>query len=260
MEMPAPGSRVARLRTELGLDGPLLGGLLMLLWATTAAFVGMHLTHELVGAPWHPFFSLGTERGYAEMYFQMLTGWSILLLVIAAFRRRAGILVVFAAFALYLLVDDYFQLHERMGTAFGRWFDREVVYLQGLATHLGEALYLGAVGILVVTVFVVAYRLARPEVRHTARVLAVLYAALAVFGGAVDIVHAPFIDAPIIDPIFIALEDGGEIAVMSLIAVCALGLACGVTGGAATVEGARTTVAPAPSPDADGVRETASPV
>ncbi|MEI5584171.1 MULTISPECIES: hypothetical protein [unclassified Agromyces] len=266
MEMRAPGSRVARLRSALGLDDPLLRGLLILLWATSAAYVAVHLTHTLAGAPWHPFFNLGTERGYAEMFFQMLTGWSILLLVVAAVRRRAGILVVFAGFAAYLLVDDYFQLHERSGTAFGRWFDREVVYLQGLATHLGEALYLAAVGVVVVTAFLVAYRLARPEVRRMARTLALLFAALAFFGGAIDIVHAPFIDAPVIDPIFIALEDGGEIAVMSLIAVFALGLAYGGRDGSARFAGTHGAPAAAAAPDgpaapdADAARPAASPV
>ena len=250
MEMRAPGSRVARWRTALGLDEPLLRGVLLLLWVTTAGYVTLHLTHKLVGAPWHPFFNLGTERGYAEMFFQMLTVWSILLLVVAAFRRRAGVLVVFAAFSAYLLIDDYFQFHERMGTAFGQWFDREVMYLQGLATHLGEALYLGAVGVVVVTTFAVAYRFAQREVRRTAVTVAVLYAALAFFGVAVDIVHAPFIDAPVIDPIFIALEDGGEIAVMSLIVTCALGLAFGARDRVATAV-PETTVAPTSSDAAD---------
>lgn len=230
MEMRGPGSSIARRRAALGLDDPLARGVLVLLWATTAAFVATHLTHTLIGAPWHPFFNLKTERGYAEVFFQMLTGWSVLLLVIAAARRHAPVLVAFAAFSGYLLADDYFQFHERSGTAFGIWFDRDVVYLQGLSTHLGEALYLGAVGVVVVVVFLIAYRLARPEARRPAITLAVLYAALAFFGVAVDIVHAPFIDAPVIDPIFIALEDGGEIAVMSLIVVCALSLAFGSSG------------------------------
>ncbi|MCK8609735.1 hypothetical protein [Agromyces sp. C10] len=227
MEIRAPESRFARSRTALGLDEPLAGGILLLLWGTTAAFVAAHLTHKLIGAPWHPFFNLGAERGYAELFFQMLTGWSVLLLAIAATRRRAPILIAFAAFSAYLLADDYFQFHERMGTGFGQWFDREVVYLQGLATHLGEALYLGAVGLAVVVVFAIAYRLARRDARRMAVTGAVLYGALAFFGVAVDIVHAPFIDAPVIDPIFIALEDGGEIAVMALIVTYSLSLAFG---------------------------------
>jgi hypothetical protein len=227
METRPTESRRARWRRALHLDEPLLRGLLLTLWATTAAYIAVHLTRRFLGAPWHPFFDLGTERGYAELYFQTLTGWSILLLLIASARRRAPILVVFAAFSAYLLADDYFQLHERMGTAFGLWFDREVMYLQGLATHLGEALFLGAVGIIAVAAFAVAYWFARRELRPTATTLAVLYATLAFFGVAVDIVHAPFIDVPVIDPIFIAIEDGGEIAVMSLIAVFALGLAYG---------------------------------
>lgn len=250
MEMPAPGSRIARWRRALGLDEPLARGVLLLLWLTTAAYVAMHLSHKLIGAPWHPFFNLGAERGYAETFFQMLTGWAILLLGIAAVRRRAPILLVFASFSAYLLADDYFQFHERSGTAFGRWFDAEVMYLQGLATHLGEALYLGAVGLVVVAVFALAYRFARREVRGMALTFAVLYGLLAFFGVVVDIVHAPFIDAPVIDPIFIALEDGGEIAVMSLIVTCALSLAYGTRGSATGDETAADGPADAPMEEA----------
>lgn len=246
MAMRSPGSNAVGGRASLGLDEPLARGVLLLLWATTAAFVAMHLTHELIGAPWHPFFSLGTERGYAEVFFQTLTGWSILLLVVAAARRRAPVLIVFAVFSAYLLTDDYFQFHERSGTAFGVWFDRDVVYLQGLSTHLGEALYLGAVGAVVVAVFLIAYRLARRDARRVALTVAALYAALAFFGVAVDIVHAPFIDAPVIDPIFIALEDGGEIAVMSLIVVCALSLAYGSVDRAAEPEADAAEAVPTP--------------
>lgn len=161
----------------------------------------------------------------------MLTGWTVLLLVIAAVRRRSMVPLVFAVFSAYLLADDYFRLHEQAGTAFGVWFDREVVYLNRLATHLGEALFLLAIGAAVVTTFVVTYRLAGPAGRRMARNLAWLYAALAVFGVVVDALHAPFIDMPIIDPIFIALEDGGEIAVASLIVVHALALAFGPRAG-----------------------------
>ncbi|MFE5670681.1 hypothetical protein ACFQ58_03630 [Agromyces sp. NPDC056523] len=224
--IPQPG-RLARWRSMLGLDDPYLRGLLILLWATTTAYVVAHLSHSLIGAPWHPYFHLGTERGYAELFFQMLTGWTAAMLVVAGVRRRSPAPLVFAAFSLYLLADDYFRVHEQVGTAFGIWFDREVVYLQGLATHLGEALFLLGVGAVVITTFVVTYRTAGAAARRMARILAALYAALAIFGFAVDVVHAPFIDEPIIDPIFIAIEDGGEIAVASLIVVHALALAFG---------------------------------
>jgi hypothetical protein len=48
---------------------------------------------------------------------------------------------------------------------------------------------------------------------------------LAFFGVAIDIVHSPFLHLPIIDPPFIALEDGGEIAVMSVLVTYLVSLA-----------------------------------
>lgn len=273
MQMRRSNPILERLRASLGLDEPLVRGVLFLLWLTTGAFIAMHLGHKLIGAPWHPFFNLGSERGYADVFFQMLTGWSVVLLAIAAVRRRVPGLLAFAAFSTYLVADDYFGFHERVGTAFGIWFDRDVRYLHGLSTHLGEALYLLGVGIVVVAVFLLAFRAARPEGRGLMIALGVLYAALAFFGVAVDIIHAPFIDAPVIDPVLIAIEDGGEIAVMSLIAASSLSLAFGPgsgpvrsgaadAGSASSAEGGRAAPpheAPAEAPNAQSAREVRSP-
>lgn len=225
MTTPTHPSRMGRARSALGLDDLRLWGLLLLLWATTALYLVMHLGHRFLGVPWHPAFDLGTERGYGEVFFQMLTGWSILLLVIAAVRRRAATLLVWAAFTAYLLADDYFMVHERIGT----WFALNVMYVGRLSTHLGEGIWMLTIGILVVVSIVVAYRLTGPEVRRITITLGAIYAALAFFGVVVDAIHSPFIDIPIIDPVFIALEDGGEIAVMSVLVVFLISLALPAT-------------------------------
>jgi hypothetical protein len=47
---------------------------------------------------------------------------------------------------------------------------------------------------------------------------------LAFLGVAIDIAHSPFSHLPIIDPLFIALEDAGEIAVMSVLVTCLVSL------------------------------------
>ena len=219
--MNSAPSRIRRARTALGLDDPRLRGLLALLWATTAVYVALHLTRRFLGVPWNPLFDLGTERGYAEVFFQMLIGWSIVLLLGAAVRQRSGILAVFAVGLAYLLADDFFMIHERFGT----WFAREVMYVGPLSTHIGEALWLTLVGLVLLAALALAYRRSRPRMRRVAVVLAWLFGALAFFGVAIDILHSPFIDLPIVDPVFIALEDGGEIAVMSLLATYLVSLA-----------------------------------
>lgn len=224
---PAGPSRTQRARAALGLDDPRLLGLLLLLSATTALYVAMHLGHRFLGVPWHPAFDLGTERGYGEVFFQTLTGWSIVLFVIAAVRRRARVLVVCAAFAAYLLADDYFMIHERIGT----WFALNVLYVGRLSTDLGEALWMLMIGILVIVSIAVAYRFSRREVRRLTVTIGAIYAALVFFGVVVDAIHSPFIDMPIIDPILIALEDGGEIGVMSVLVVFLLSLALPATDG-----------------------------
>lgn len=214
-------SRVRRVHGALGLDDSRLMGVLALLWSTTAVYIVLHFTHVFLGAPWSPLFNLGTERGYGEVFFQMLTGWSIVLLVLAAFRRRSGLLAIFGAAMAYLLADDYFTIHERFGT----WFANSVMYVGKLSTHIGEALWLALIGLILLGALAVAYRRSDQLSRRVAITLAALFAALVFFGIAIDILHSPFIDMPVIDPVFIALEDGGEIAVMSLIVVYVVSLA-----------------------------------
>lgn len=214
-------SRIRRIRSTLNLDDPTLAGVLALLWATTGIYIVLHVTHMFVGAPWSPLFNLGTERGYGEVFFQMLTGWSIVLLLIAAVRLRSGVLAMFAAATAYLLADDYFVIHERFGT----WFANSVMYVGKLSTHIGEALWLAMIGVVLLVALAIAYRRSDRGMRRIAVVLASLFAALVFFGVAIDILHSPFIDLSVIDPLFIALEDGGEIAVMSLIVVYAVSLA-----------------------------------
>lgn len=166
----------------------------------------------------------------------MLTGWSVLLLMIAGVRLRAGVLGIFAAATVYLLIDDYFMIHETFGT----WFAASVMYVGPLSTHIGEVVWLALVGVLLLVSLAVAYRRSTPDLRRISVVLAGLFAALVFFGVAIDALHSPFIDMPFIDPIFIALEDGGEIVVMSVLAVYLVSLAF-------------PTVRAAPSPDAAAI-------
>ncbi|MBG6237460.1 hypothetical protein IWX78_000403 [Mycetocola sp. CAN_C7] len=212
---------VVRAKTALGFDDPRLAGLLALLWLTTGCYLVLHFTHRFIGVPWSPLFDLGSERGYGEVFFQMLTGWSILLLLAASVRLRAGIVAVFAAATTYLLIDDYFMIHE----AFGTWFATSVMYVGSISSHIGEAVWLALVGVILLVSLAVAYRRSRREIRRISLVLAGIFAALVFFGIAVDVLHSPFIDMPVVDPLFIALEDGGEIAVMSVLAVYLLSLA-----------------------------------
>jgi hypothetical protein len=215
--MDVDSSRIVRARSALGIDDPRLTGLLILLWATTAAFITVHLSNFFAGMPSSPLFDLGLERGYGEVFFQMLTGWAILLLLITAVRRHAGIFLIWAAAAAYLLIDDYFVIHERIGG----WFALNA----RLSAHLGELLWLTGIGAIVILAIAVAYRFARPDIRPITVIVADLFAALAFFGVVVDAIHAPFRGVPAVDLLFTAMEDGGETIAMSLMVVYLVSLA-----------------------------------
>lgn len=261
MDTRGHGSRLGRCRAALGLDEPTVAGLLVLLWLTTAAFVAAHLGHRLLGVPWHPFFDLGTDRGYAETFFQVITAWAVILLGVAAVRLRAPLLALFAISSAYLLVDDYFLVHEGMGVVVAGWMGGEPGG-SGMTVHLGEALYLGAVGVVVVTSFAIAYRAARPDVRRIARTLAALFAVLVVFGVVVDLLHALVAGPTVVDAAFTAVEDGGVVAAMSLIVAFGFALAFARSHGPAPVGGRPGTGYEAPATVRPmGVdREVGSPV
>lgn len=267
MDTRGHGSRLGRWRAALGLDEPAVAGLLVLLWLTTAAFVAAHLGHRLLGVPWHPFFDLGTDRGYAETFFQVITAWAVILLGVAAVRLRAPLLALFAISSAYLLVDDYFLVHEGVGVVVAGWVGVEPAGPAGpagpaMTVHLGEALYLGTVGVVVVTSFAIAYRAARPDVRRIARTLAALFAVLAVFGVLVDLLHALVAGPTVVDAAFTTVEDGGEIAAMSLIVAFGFALAFARSHGPAPLGGRPGTgyEAPATVRPMEVDREVGSPV
>lgn len=257
------GSRLGRWRAALGLDEPAIAGLLALLWLTTGAFVAGHFGNRLLGVPWHPSFDLGTDRGYAETFFQVITAWAVILLGIAAVRRRSPLLAVFAISSAYLLVDDYFLVHEGTGVVIAEWLG-SVPAEPGTTVHLGEALYLGAVGLVVVTSFALAYRGARPDARRIALTLAALFAVLAAFGVVVDMLHALVAGPTVVDVAFTAAEDGGEIAAMSLIVAFGFSLAFGRDSGRdpgrARVQPGTLHEAPATARPIEVDREVGSPV
>jgi hypothetical protein len=215
-----PSSRIRWARTALGLDDPRLLGLLGLFWLATAVHILLHLTRRVVDVPRNRLFDLATEGGYGEQFFQTLTGWCALLLVLIAVRTREWVWLAWASFVLYLLADDYLTLHERMGV----WIAEHAP--AGLVSdHTGEALWLLGVGLVMLVAVAIAYRFSSADTRRTMLIVAALFALLALFGVGVDIIHSLVDELPFSDALFIALEDGGEIAVMSLIVVHLVSLA-----------------------------------
>jgi hypothetical protein len=114
----------------------------------------------------------------------------------------------------YLLLDDALSIHEKFGKRVGRLL---ILLFPALATHraLGEVVVLLIFGLFLLARVRAAYRQSDADGRALCWRLATFIAALSVFGGGVDVLHAilgkqhPWADT------LTLIEDGGELFVMS---------------------------------------------
>jgi hypothetical protein len=196
--------------------------LLLLLGAGDALFVLLHLAHVTTPVFQDPRFSLELERGFAEVYQYLKEYWAALLLLLIGVRRRTPVFVAWAVLFGYLLADDAFAVHERLG--------REIA--TGLALgdgwpvqghDVGEVLVAGAVGALALAAIGLTHARSEPAARQASGRLLRWLALLAFFGVGVDALHQMF-DPGVWHTVLGVVEDGGEMAVMTAIVWLAAGL------------------------------------
>jgi hypothetical protein len=196
-------------------SAPAPATLLLLLLAADALFVALHLAHVTTSVFQDPRFSLEVDRGFAEVYQYLKEYWIALLLILVARRRRAPVLLVWALLFGYLLWDDAFMIHERLGAALARELGLSGALSLG-SQDVEEALVALAMGALALAALALTYVRSDGFSRRASRRLLRLLALLALFGVAVDVLHE------MLTPGFWhaaagTIEDGGELVVMSLI-------------------------------------------
>ena len=177
-----------------------------------------------------PWFSLATDRGAGELFQYgkeaVLIGAGVVL-----FRRsRQWLYLALAALVAGLLLDDAFQFHERAGEALARAWSLpggDAVRPQDLGEIAALALWVGPV----VALAGLAYLRASAEARAHARAFGVGIALLAAFGVGVDLLHRTVAGVWGLDFALASLEEGGELAVMSVIVAAAVRVAAGPRAG-----------------------------
>lgn len=199
---------VRRATQTLGVhEGP-ARGLLMMCLATTGVFGAAHVARYTVGVPGDVGFDLGVERGFGEVFFMVMTVWTAALLARVSLRTRSGVLLAWAGAFVVVFVDDWFTIHERVGGPIGARL--------GMDYHVGELVWMaGLAGVLGLTLLVLHFR-SRGEARGVSAVLFGLALGLLFCGAVLDLVHGR-VTSPVVGPYVTLLEDGGEIAVMSLV-------------------------------------------
>lgn len=188
--------------------------LLILLLCTDGAFLAMHVAAHAVPRFDNPLFLLNRERGYPETFQYIKLFWIVLLLGQYFVAQRRPVYAVWASVFFYLLLDDATRIHERSG----QWFEHEagLPSVLGLAPHhLGELLASCAAGLVFLALLALTYALGNRRDREVTRSFAILLAALAFFGVLVDALHA-LGAGNISGAVFVFIEDGGEMLVVSV--------------------------------------------
>lgn len=220
---------------------PVHARVLIALWSCDAILALAHVTTGFVTGGIPPLLNVTLDWSLAECFGYAKLGCASLLLLLAFRRSRVPIFLSFAIIIAAMVADDSMELHERLGHG--------VVLMFGLpgvadlkAQDLGELLAWGAMGALLLPVFLFGFIKTRDEDRVAAARLTICAALLLFFAIGMDMLGGMVCTAmpgvPRCYAVTGLLEDAGEMAVQSLILahVMTLFLSGRATGARATVE------------------------
>jgi hypothetical protein len=120
--------------------------LLALLLASDIALLCLHALWAADDWLW----DIGVDTAYPEVFQYLKWALASALLLVLAWKRQAGIYVVWAALFLYFMADDWQWLHERAGSwfverlelrAFEEVYHRHIEYFMLQAQDFGELIF-----------------------------------------------------------------------------------------------------------------------
>lgn len=194
---------------------------LLLLLATDALLIAAHIVSGLVLPRVPDALNVARDLSLAEWvgYGKWLA--AVWLLGIAWSRGRAHVLAAIAILLAVMLADDALQIHERGGALFAPAL-APVGPLS--AQDLGELAVFACFGAILLPLLVAGYLATPAADRATACRLFSALALFVLFGVGVDALHPLFEPLPFGEQVAHIFEDGGEMAVASLIVANAAAL------------------------------------
>ncbi|MCK6626249.1 MAG: hypothetical protein L6R45_13875 [Anaerolineae bacterium] len=178
-------------------------------------FMLLHLLHTYTSYFHDTNYSIQTDRGFAEV-FQYLKGyWIVLMFFWLSLAKSYSYLAWLCLFA-YLVVDDSFELHERLGLVVANYFDYQPMLMLRV-WDFGELTASAIMGTVFLTMVGVVYYWGSDDFRRTCKRLVILLLLLVFFGVLVDMIHIMISTSSIFHELAGLLEDGGELLVMSVI-------------------------------------------
>lgn len=179
-------------------------------------FIFLHLLYRFSGLFTDPRLRIDIDRGFAEMYQYAKIAAVTVMLVWLFIQHRKVIYLAFVPVFVYLLADDAWMLHEKLG---GWLSDSQnwATFLNLRGQDQGEVVVTTAFGAALFSVVGLAYLRSQPPERRICRILLALIGVLAFFGVGVDLAH--FLAQDILPKHLtgVFVEDGGEMGAMSLI-------------------------------------------
>ncbi len=184
--------------------------LCLVLLALDLGFIVLHGTHVRYDVPGSGLWLLSRDQGFPEL-FQYLKEGAVIWLLVDLVRRHGGALyAAWAAVFAYLLIDDSLRVHERAGEALGSALNLGSRF--GIDQRdLGQIIVSALAATVLLGLIWLAFGRDRSSARLLTAQLLVLSAALGFFGVVADSIDA-------ID-LFGVVEDGGEMATVSLMVV-----------------------------------------
>jgi len=189
---------------------------LVLLLLGDLVYIAVHLVWTQTTLLDSPLAALDVDRGYSEFFQYMKLLWTSVLLVCLCLRARESGYLAWALLFAYLLVDDSFSVHEKVGEMLAHRLAFEGA-LRLRAVDFGELLVSATAGAVLAVGLAWAYLRGAAEFRQSSRHLLVLLLVLVFFGVVVDMVHIALDPVDWLDKSFVILEDGGELVAMSFI-------------------------------------------
>jgi hypothetical protein len=199
--------------------------LLAALACVDIVFVALHVAKPYFDALRPHYFSLEADRGLSELY-QYAKQIAVVAAMLWCWRRtKSPSFALWAAFFAFMLYDDSYSVHERVGEVLGAAFAFPAIF--GLRPQdWGELAFAAAVGALMLGLLAIFSARDRGATLAPTINLVLLLAALAVCGVIVDLIHVvAYYGGSRLAWILTVVEDGGELVVMSAITAYACNLA-----------------------------------
>lgn len=221
----------SEIRAELRRDRPsrtiifgllLVNTTLIVIHFLIGGLIYVGLGREVLTGLTYENFALGAEGGYPEIfnYFQA-AACTVLLIGITFVTRQPAYLAWAVVFA-FVLMDDAFSIHERVGAYLVEHLALPAPF--GLRElDVGELLAWSAAGAVLVSFLLWGFWKSNSEARKFSSIFATIFALLVFFGIGFDMLHIILEGrSAVIDRAIEAIEDGGEMLSIFLAVAVAL--------------------------------------